>query len=1300
MLVRRVDGVGRGLAAGRDMTRALDAVGRDLDRLEKGREARGARSFEIEYPDQLPVSRAREEIAEAMRSSQVVILCGETGSGKTTQLPKICLELGRGVDGMIGHTQPRRVAARSVASRIAEELATPLGEGVGYSVRFNDRTAVGTRVKLMTDGILLAETSRDRDLMAYDTIIVDEAHERSLNIDFLLGYLKRLLPRRPDLKIVVTSATIDPERFSRHFGDAPIIRVPGRAHPVEIRHRPLSGDESDEAMTNGIVEAVRELDSSGIVVPDPSGRPDILVFLPGEREIRDAAEALERAALPDTEVVPLFARLSNERQDRVFKPGAARRVVLATNVAETSLTVPRIRGVIDTGLARIARYSPRRRVQRLPIEAVAQSSVEQRTGRCGRIAPGICIRLFGEADFGARDRFTPPEIMRSSLASVILRMADLGLGDPENFPFVEKPSAKLVRDGFETLFELGAVDRQRRLTETGRDLARLPIDPRIGRMVIGAIDEACLPEILVIASALTVSDPRQREADRGGTLGHAVFRDPTSDFLTFLRIWRAWSDARRDKGSSAIRTWARRHGLSYVRLREWLDVHDQLRDLASDLVARRAGSGKGTRKRVRIGAVRSDAPAGAIHRAVLAGLVSNVGRRGERGEYHGLNGGTFEVFPGSVLRRQEAPWIVAAEIVETTRRWGRTCARIRGEWLEKVAPHLVRSTHFEPHFVAETGFVSAWERVTCGELDAVERRRVPFAPIDADAAREVFIQQALVAEALGGEVGFLEANRQLREQIATLTDRGRDVLPVDEDDRIFRFYDQRLPEGLHNVPAFEAWRKKAERRDPAVLRMRESDLVDLDRDRPDAAAYPDRITVAGVEVILRYRHEPGHEADGVTATIPLELLGRLEPSRFEWLVPGLLVDKLDALARSLPRRLRTRIMPIRETATGAAEHLEFGDGSLVEAFADYLSMVGGGSIRVGDFRMEMLEPHHDMRFELVDGEGVELACSRRYVDLLASHRDRAREAFEESVAVSLEGEAASRFAAIRDRKAWDFDPIPVEVGLRRGEASIVAFPAVGDEGDHVRVRVTDDRTTAVELHRRGVRRLLSLQVDDAIRHHLDHLPDLGRLRLAASTLESSAAFTRGLADLAIAVAVTGEDLGRVRDATAFARLDDVVRRDLWNSLERACDLVEPILKGRLDMLADLDASAPDAWAPILADEQAHLNRLVHPGFVGITPPERLEHLPRYIEAARRRLDRLRGGGVRRDHARREEFEGWWRLFDAHRRGLERLGRVDPGAEAFGWILEEYRVQLFAQELGTATKVSPAILKARWNDLTA
>ena len=1308
---RRLSGARRLLDEGRSAGKPLAAIERDLTRMLDARSARMQRRLDVTYPAELPVSLAREEIADAIRDHQVVVVCGETGSGKTTQLPKICLELGRGVDGLIGHTQPRRVAARSVAARIAEELKTPLGEGVGYAVRFNDRTRPGTRVKLMTDGILLAETQRDRDLVAYDTLIIDEAHERSLNIDFLLGYLKRLLSRRPDLKVIITSATIDPERFSRHFGNAPIVQVGGRMHPVEIRHRPIATDgvdqDVDEATVAGVLEAITEIDASGLGETSTSGRPDILVFLPGEREINDVAAAIERASLPSTEVLPLYARLSNDRQDRVFKPGPERRIVLATNVAETSLTVPRIRGVIDVGTARISRYSPRSRVQRLPVEPVAQSSANQRSGRCGRVASGVCIRLYDEAEFAKRPDFTQPEILRSNLASVILQMASLGLGGPDAFPFLERPSAKLIRDGYETLREIGAVDRAGELTTLGRRLAEVPVDPRIGRIVLASIDEGCLPEIVVIAAALSVQDPKNRPAGSEGVadLAHAPFRDPGSDFLSFVRLWRAWRRAREEKGSSAIRSWCRRNHLSYLRMIEWEDVHRQLEEIAGRCLegGRRNSDRKGSGRRVRLPEVRDDPPTGAVHRSILAGLVSNIGHRTEEGDYRGIAGATFSIFPGSVLRRQDAPWIVAAEIVETSRRWARTVARIRGDWVERVAPHLVRRNHFEPHFDPETGFVAAYENVSFGDLDVVERRTVPYAPIDVAGAREVFIQQALVSERLAGDAPFLARNRELFERLDQLGDRGRELGPLAEDEERFAFYDARLPSEIHNAAALAAWRRKAERRDPGILVMREQDLVTDVRAGLDEAEYPDRLRMGGMDIRLRYRHEPGTEDDGVTAMIPIELLGRLEAARFEWLVPGLLVDKIEALIRSLPRRVRTRFMPIRETAIGAAEHLPFAESSLLEALAGYLGTVGGAAVRVGDYRLDMLEAHHFMRFELVDADGRLLSKTRNFATLVSTHRDEARVAFETSMA-SLESgdDDAARLAAIRDRRDWDFGRMPETVEVDRGDHRLVAYPALADEGRSVRIRVTDDAVTAASMHVGGVRRLLALQVGDALRHHFEHLPGLDRLAMLHAPLGSGGGFTADLGDLAVAVAMErgggAVAAARTRDRLAFLDLDEAVRRDLWPSLERACDLAEPILLARQATLESLDRPTPAAWRGVADDERAHLDRLVGTGFLGRVPPARLAEIPRYLEAGRRRLDRLRGDGLERDRGRREELEGWIRLWEGRRRQLDGLGRMDPKVDDFGWLLEDYRVSLFAQELRGNAKASPAILKAAWRSI--
>ena len=1293
---RRISGLRRALSNGRPPNRALDALVRDLDRLAVGREARASVPLAPTYGD-LPIVEARPRILEALERHAVVILAGATGSGKTTQLPKMCLELGRGLAGMIAHTQPRRVAARSVAARIAGELGTPLGAGVGSAVRFDRATSPGTRIKVMTDGVLLAETARDRDLLAYDTIIVDEAHERSLNIDFLLGYLKQLRRRRDDLRIIVTSATIDLERFSEHFDDAPIIEVSGRTYPVDIRYRPLGeGAEEDEQQSVAILDAIDEIDRGGHAADTPSGLADILVFLPGEREIRDVADSIESANLPNTEIVTLFARLSNEQQDRVFKPGELRRIVLATNVAETSLTVPRIRGVIDTGLARISRYSPKSRVQRLPIEPVSRASADQRAGRCGRTAPGVCIRLYDEDDLEGRPKFTTPEILRSSLAAVVLRMADLRLGDPAAFPFVEPPSARLLRDGYETLRELGAVDGRDAITATGRRLAALPVDPRIGRMILAGMEEGCLAEMLVVAAALTVPDPRETGGGGARKAVHQIYRDPRSDFLGYLRLWKAWQAARSEKGSSALRTWCRRQELSHRRLQEWQSLEEQLRELAIQALASVTNRGR-RRSGPAVPSMQEEMPAGAIHRSILSGLIAHVGRRQEDGSYRGIGGGTFHIFPGSVLHRERPDWIVCAEIVETSKRWGRTCARIRADWIERVAPHLVRRTHFEPHFVADTGFVCAYERVSCGELDPTERRRVPYATIDPDAARQVFIQEALVGEQLPGDPRFLVHNREIRTEILDASDRVREDRLIDEDVRRFNFYDQRLPEDIHNVAAFEAWRRRAERRDPAILAMTASDYGQTDRDTIGNADYPNHLDVRGLKVDLSYRHEPGHPEDGVTAHVPLELLGRLDASRFEWLVPGLLPDKVEALVRTLPKRVRTRLMPIGETASGAAEHLDPSEGGLFEVLALHLSTIAGIEISPRDFQLDLLEPHHRIRFVIVDETGQSLGSGRDYRSLLRLHHDASRTAFEAAAQQTGIDDEAHRLANIQSRNQWDFGAIPRDVPIRRSAGMIDAYPAIEDSGDSVGIRITDDRRSADMIHRRGVRRLLTLANRAALEHHLDHLPGIGDLegRMRAE-IPTSNPLAESLGDVCLQVIVGPDvDLGGVRDDAAFNAVDDRVRRDLWPGLERAVDLIQPILEASQRLRSLLDSPNPAAWSSVVEAERSHLRELLPSDLFASTPLSAIEDMPRYVSAGIRRIERLRGGGLERDAPRAAEFDGWWRLFIGRRNELASLGRHEPDLEAFRWRLEDYRVHLHAPELATTRRVSVSDLKATW-----
>lgn len=1292
---RRLAGVHRAVDAGRGPSRALQRIHSDLERLEAARTARSQLALECRYGD-LPIAEARAHILKCIADHPVVILAGETGSGKTTQLPKMCLEAGRGIEGMIAHTQPRRVATRSVATRIAEELGTEVGSGVGSAVRFERRTSPSTRIKVMTDGVLLAETAKDRDLLAYDTIIVDEAHERSLNIDFLLGYLKRLQGRRADLKIIVTSATIDLDRFSQHFSGAPIIEIPGRTHPVEFRYRPLAVDqlEDDEAQAAAIVDAVKEIDRGGIGGDDPSGLPDTLVFLPGEREIRDVAQALEAAAFRETEVVPLYARLSNAQQDRVFHPGERRRIVLATNVAETSLTVPRIRAVIDTGLARISRYSPKSRVQRLPVEPISKASAAQRAGRCGRISPGVCIRLYGEEDFAERPDFTPPEILRSSLAAVVLRMAALGLGDPAAFPFVEPPTGRLLRDGFETLRELGAVDARDVITPLGRRLSDLPVDPRIGRMILAGVDEQCVSELLVVAAALTVPDPR----DGGGvrSAAHLPFHDPRSDFLGHLKLWKAWRQASEEKGSSAIRTWCRRHELSHRRLREWQELENQLRDVVQRAVSPRVRDGE-PQRRFAIPPLRDEVPTGAVHRAILAGLIAHVGRRQEDGSYRGVGGGSFSIFPGSVLHRERPDWIVCAEIVETSKRWGRCCARIRPDWIERVAPHLVRRTHFEPHYVPDTGFVCAYERVSCGDLDPTERRRVPYAPIDPEAARQVFIQEALVGERIANEPRFVARNRELRSEILKAGERVREDRLLDEDVRRFEFYDRRLPGDIHNASAFDAWRRRAERRDPAILEMTAADFGEPGGRGVEKRDYPDSIEIGGLEVRLSYRHEPGHPEDGVTVHIPLELLGRFDPARFEWLVPGLLAGKCEALVRALPKRIRTRLMPIRETAAGAAEHLGPQQGGLFDALAGYLTTVAGLEIRARDFRLDLLEDHHSIRFEIIDASGTSVDSGRNYRQLLARHHSESRTAFETAAAASSNDEEAQRLSAIEGRRAWDFGSVPSEILLHRAEGALTAFPALHDDGDAISIRITDDARTAHGMHERGVRRLLAIANRDALAHHLDHLPDAHVHRERFSAIAPSHTFLESLGDLALQVILQAEHgLETVRDAPAFEAVDELIHQRLWPGLERSIELVVPILEQASRLRTTLEAPSPSAWAGVLTEERSHLDRLLTKSTLTTTPVSAIERLPVYLSTGMRRIDRLRGDGLARDAARGEEFAGWWRLYDARRGELATLGRSDPRLERFRWTLEDYRVQLHAPELGRARRVGVADLKSAWS----
>jgi ATP-dependent helicase HrpA len=1270
----------------------LDGIRRGIElEVERARAKRQARASLVpvpRYPTELPVAQRRDEIVAALRRERVLVVCGDTGSGKSTQLPKMCLEAGKGVAGTIAHTQPRRIAARSVAARVAEELQVPLGGVVGVKTRFDDRTGPNTLVSVMTDGILLAETRHDRDLLAYDTIIVDEAHERSLNIDFLLGYLKRLLERRRDLTLVITSATIDPGRFSAHFRNAPIIMVEGRTYPIETLMRPVErteeADEEDPELLAAILAAVDEIDTMPRAKPRSGGdaRRDVLVFLSGEREIRETAEAL-KGRQRESEILPLYARLSADEQDRVFRPSSRRRIVLATNVAETSITVPGIDAVIDPGLARVSRYSPRGRVQRLPIEPISQASADQRRGRCGRTGPGVCVRLYSAEDFAGRHRFTQPEILRTNLASVILQMASLGLGRPEEFPFLDPPSQRLILAGYQTLVELGAVSKRHELTSLGRRMAVLPVDPRLSRMILASIDEHALEEVLVITAALSVQDPRDRPAEKANAADFAqlAFRDDRSDFLGFLKLWKAWREQSEQLGSSALRRWCRDHYLSWLRMREWGDIHRQLRELVRERILPPAqGSERG-----RETALAAEPDVNAIHRSLLAGLVGNIGAKGEKNEYRTSSGSEFFLHPSSVLAKKTPNWVMAAEIVETSRRFARICAKVQPDWLEKLAGHLCQRTHSEPHWLKDAGQVAAWERVALGTLTVVPKRRVPFGPVDAKAARDIFIQCGLVDGELRTQGSFLQHNANVLASIELLQAKGRHGALIVESAARFAFYDARIPADIHSQPSFEKWRKDVERKSPQLLHMRAEDLLEPGAAAPEASRFPDTILVSGLPLELAYRHAPGEKDDGVSVRVPVALVNRIDPEQFEWLVPGLLEEKVNELLRALPKRLRVRFQPAAEFAAGAAETLAFGEGPLTLALARHLSGLAGVKVEPSDFDLTHVPPHLRMRVVVVDGE-KELAEGRDAVDVLRRFRERAAGEFTNAIERVM-AERPRLF--VRGMREWTCEAIPEEIGFVRDGVPLVGYPCLTDEGKSVAVRLIERRDVADASHRRGVRRLLSLRFASALSHHVEYFPQFERLAISFAPLGGSDLLARSLIDLAVDIGFLSQSTSLPRDARAFEALASRGEQRLFEAAREASSLADPLLRAYHETAKALDGHHPPSWMEAVAAMRADFKRLVPGDVFARSGVEHLRHLPRYVSAIRVRLRRL-AGNVGRDAELQAEIDRWDAL----------LGSVPSSAppalvERYRLLVEEYRVQLFAGELRTAVPVSPERLTAAW-----
>lgn len=1262
---------------------------------------------ELKYPAELPVVARKDDIAAAIRDHQVVIVAGETGSGKTTQLPKICLEVGRGQAGLIGHTQPRRIAARSVAERIAEELEVELGGAIGYQVRFTDQSSDTTLVKVMTDGILLNEMQRDRLLRKYDTIIIDEAHERSLNIDFILGYLKQLLPRRPDLKVVVTSATIDPQRFAEHFCDAvtgepaPIIEVSGRTYPVEVRYRPLVDPERPEAeerdQVTGVCDAVEELWTERAA--DGTGH-DILVFLSGEREIRDTADALESMKLPQTEVLPLYARLSAAEQHKVFGRAIGRRIVLATNVAETSLTVPGIRYVVDAGTARISRYSQRTKVQRLPIEGISQASANQRAGRCGRLADGICIRLYSEEDYEARPEFTEPEIQRTSLASVILQMTALGLGDITAFPFVDAPDARQVADGIRLLEELQAFDtvadtdapptgrhrgRGRRLTAYGTSLARLPVDPRLGRMLIESGTVGCTREVLIIVAALSMQDPRERPADKQtqADQSHARFRDEHSDFVSLLNLWAYLKEQQKALSHSAFRRMCRTEYLHYLRVREWQDLHSQLRKACQDV---------GIDTRAATAAPGEPPNADLIHQALLAGLLSHIGLRDEaKRDYLGARGARFGISPGSTLFRRQPTWVMSAELVETTRLWARSNARIDPIWAERLAPHLVKRTYSEPRWSRKQGAVVATERVTLYGVPLVAARTVQYSRINAEESRDLFIRHALVEGDWDTHHEFFTANQALLQRLSELEERARrrDIV-VDEEDLV-AFYDARVPPEVVSQRHFDRWWKDARRQTPQLLTFTEELLTRDSAEGVSALDYPKVWTQGGIELPVTYQFEPGAAADGVTVHIPVQVLNQVSDQGFDWQVPGLREELATALLRSLPKATRVHFVPAPDHAAAAlAQAQSGGDRRLADELARVLRARTGVQVPPEQFASDRVPDHLRITFAVEDGSGR----------VLGSGKDLG--ALQEQLAGQVQRRMSSAAAAVERKglRQWDFGDLPATFESTSGGQTVHGFPALVDRGDHVDIVVMPGAREAGAATALGVRRLLLLNTTAPWKRVLATLTNAQKLALGDNPHGSVPA----LLDDALACAVDaivlergGEGAGAdgVRDAATFEAVLAAVRTHIATRVLTVVAEVEPVLSAAREVRVRLDGLSTPFASALVADVRAQLDSLVYGGFIADTGLAHLPHLRRYLRAMLQRLDKAPSSpaALTRDAANQEVVD---RVEIAYADLLDSLPPVERRSAPVrdvGWMVEELRVSLFANGLGTAHPVSEKRIRA-------
>jgi ATP-dependent helicase HrpA len=1220
------------------------------------------------FPDNLPINQKQADIYQAIEEHQVIILCGETGSGKTTQLPKLCLKMGRGTYGTIGHTQPRRIAARSVATRIAEELNTELGQSVGYKIRFSDQSNKHSHIKVMTDGILLAEIHSDPFLQNYDTLIIDEAHERSLNIDFILGYLKQLLPKRPDLKVIITSATIDPERFAKHFEKAPIIEVSGRTYPVEVRYRPLTGDDDDaeqnetqKEQQQAILNAVDELSHEG------SG--DILVFLSGERQIREAADFLSKLQHKQTEIIPLFSRLSNAEQQKVFKSSPHRRIILATNVAETSLTIPGIQYVIDTGYARISRYSYRTKVQRLPIEKISQASANQRKGRCGRTSDGICIRLYAEEDFNNRELFTDPEIIRTNLASVILQMHNIRLGNIEKFPFIDKPDSRLIKDGYQLLEELQAMNKQQ-ITPTGKILSRFPIEPRYARMIIAGNEFSCLTEILIIVSALSIQDPRERPLDKQqqADLAHAPFKDEKSDFIAFLNLWTFFQEQQHQLSQNKLRQLCKKSFLSYTRMLEWYDIHSQLLSQCNDLTYK-----KNT----------TVADYDAIHRAILSGLLSHIGLKNEEGEYQGARNNRFSIFPGSNLRKKKPLWIMAGEMLETQRHYALMVAQIDPVWLERQASHLIKKTYFEAHWEKRPAQIAAYEKSTLYGLVINPRKKINYGPIDPILSRELYIRGAFVDREYSSHAAFFQHNEQLFTEIEKLEHQSRRQDVLVDNGVVYQFYDELLPAGIYSTKQFDTWRKQAEKDNAKILYLSSDYLMQHSAGDITEEQYPKQLSVNNTVLPLSYHFEPGSGDDGVTLTVPLTLLNTLNPVQFEWLIPALLRDKVTQLIKTLPKGLRKNFFPVPQYTDVCLEAITDRNQPLLQAISHELKRITAIDITNDDWQVESLDPHFFMNFNIIDTQNKSLAKGRDLALLQKQLGRKVAQHFNKAINWDIEQSGLTR---------WNFGDLPEVINKSVNNLNIQGFPALQDEDESVSIVIVDTQQQADLIHHDGLMRLYYLQLNQQIKYLQKNIPDIQKMCMNYSDIGGCDDLKHAIIHASIEKSFFSES-GPVRDQQTFMhRLQTGGAALLGNANELSQNLSSALATYRELRKQIKNASKPN-WLSSIQDIQSQLDHLIYEDFIYFTPIEYLHHYPRYLKGIQHRLDKLQQGSER-DKQGTSIIAPYWENMIAHNDELYEHSVF----VTYRWMLEEFRISLFAQNLKTQMPISEKRLEKQWQEV--